>query len=219
MSTERTATVGGQRRIAASEAVLPPHVRLEGTAGRILSEALLLFAEKGFAGASIRDLANACGIRSASLYSHFPTKEHMLAELARIGHEEHHARLTAAASPPDAAPPARLRAVVRAHVLAHAQYPLLAIVADSELHALSPELAAPVLRLREKSRRILLGILDDGLAQGLFDVPDSYLALTAISGMGMRVANWYSPDTPYTPDQVADSYAEFALRLVGFSAS
>ncbi|MEO3784670.1 TetR/AcrR family transcriptional regulator [Actinocorallia sp. B10E7] len=214
MSTERTAVAEGQRRIAAFEARLPPHVRLEGTAGRILSEALLLFAEKGFAGTSIRDLANACGIRSASLYSHFPTKEHMLAELARIGHEEHHARLTAAATAA-ADPASRLRDVVRAHVLAHAQYPLLAIVADNELHSLSPELAEPIMRLRDTGRRLLLGILDDGLARGVFDVPDSYLALTAISGMGMRVANWYGPDTPYTPDQVADSYAEFALRLAG----
>ncbi len=215
MSTERTATAEGQRRIAAWEARLPPHARLEGTAGRILGEALRLFAEKGFAGTSIRDLANACGIRSASLYSHFPTKEHMLAELARIGHEEHHARLSAAASSSGPDPAARLRAVVRAHVLAHAQYPLLAIVADNELHALSPELAAPITALRDAGRRLLLTILDDGLSRGVFDVPDSYLALTAISGMGMRVANWYGPDAPYTPDHVADSYAEFALRLAG----
>ncbi len=50
---------------------------------------------------------------------------------------------------------------------------------------------------------------------GVFDVPDIYLALRAIGGMGMRVAFWYEPGCGMTPQHVADTYAEFALRLVG----
>ncbi len=201
-----------QRRIVANEVRLPPGVMLEGTQGRILCEALRLFAERGFYGTSIRDLAQACGIRSATLYAHFPTKEHVLAELVRVGHENHYARLLGAGGTD---PVSRLRAVVRAHVLAHAEYPLLAVVANNELHALSPEMAAPALLIRADGRQLLLDTLDAGVEAGVFHVPDSFMATTAISGMGMRVANWYDRGLPYTPEEIADTYAEFALRVAG----
>lgn len=213
MTNDRAAAPAAQRRIAASEVRLPDHVLLKGTSGRILREALLLFAERGFHGTSIRDLGDACEIRSATLYSHFPAKENVLAELVRIGHEEHHRRLVEADAAGPADPAARLRRVVRAHVLAHAEFPMLAVVADSELHALSPELARPALELRARGRRLLMDILDEGIAAGVFDVPDAFLTVTAISGMGMRVANWYDSAMPYDPEEVADTYAEFALRL------
>jgi len=41
----------------------------------ILEKALELFTEKGYIGASMGDIANAVGIRKASLYSHFDGKE------------------------------------------------------------------------------------------------------------------------------------------------
>ncbi|MFD1939597.1 TetR/AcrR family transcriptional regulator [Nonomuraea mangrovi] len=201
-----------RRRIAAEEVRLPPGFAVEGTAGRILREALRLFAERGFYGASIRDLADACEIRSATLYAHFPTKEHVLAELVRLGHENHHAHIKAAEG---AEPVAKLRELVRAHVLAHADYPLLAVVANNELHCLSDEMATPALVLRADGRQRLSDILHEGIAAGVFDLPDPYLAVTAISGMGMRVANWYGPDVPYQPLEIAETYAEFALRIAG----
>lgn len=195
-----------QRRIAADEVRLPPGVLLEGTRGRILREALRLFAERGFHGTSIRDLAEACGVRSATLYAHFPAKENVLAELVHLGHAAHHARLVSARGD---GPVGRLRAVVREHVLAHAEYPLLATVANNELHALSDELAAPTLLLRADGRQLLIDLLQE------FDVADPFLAMTAISGMGMRVAAWYTPALPYTPEEIADAYADMALRIAG----
>ncbi|WP_327084902.1 TetR/AcrR family transcriptional regulator [Nonomuraea sp. NBC_01738] len=212
MTNDRSAVLDAQRRILSEDVRLPPSVLLEGTRGRIVREALRLFAEKGFAGTSIRDLAQACEIRSATLYAHFPAKEQVLAELVGIGHEQHHAGLAAAGGDD---PVSRLRNIVTAHVLTHAEYPLLAVVANNELHALSPEEAAPALLLRADGRRLISEILNEGIAEGVFDLPDAFLAVTAISGMGMRVANWYTPDLPYTPEEIAGTYAEFALRLAG----
>ncbi|SDG23267.1 DNA-binding transcriptional regulator, AcrR family [Sinosporangium album] len=207
-----------QRRIAADEVRLPPGLLPDGRSGRILVEALRLFAEYGFHDTSIRDLAKASGIRSATLYTHYPSKEHVLAELIRLGHEAHHTALAAAL--PGTAPGSaeRLAALVRAHVLGCARYPLLASIANSELHALSPGLAAPSLLLRADSRQMMLDTINLGLDAGVFDVPDPFLALTAIAGMGIRVANWYGSATPYTPEDIADSYAAFALRLAGARA-
>lgn len=46
-----------------------------GTRERILDAALDLFARNGFAGTSVRQLAQAVGLRESSLYNHFAGKE------------------------------------------------------------------------------------------------------------------------------------------------
>ena len=45
------------------------------TKGRIVAEAFALFAERGYRGVSVRDIAAAVGIKDASLYNHFSGKQ------------------------------------------------------------------------------------------------------------------------------------------------
>ncbi len=44
-----------------------------------------LFAERGYDGTSLADVAEAVGIQKASLYHHIATKEDLLWEVARAG--------------------------------------------------------------------------------------------------------------------------------------
>lgn len=204
------------RRVVAMGAVLPEGVTPPGTRGRILQAGLELFAESGFAGASIRQIAGIVGINSATLYAHYPSKGHVLAALVRIGHEEMLARLTeaAAATRHDSAG-RQLAALVRAHVLLHTDYPLLAVVTNSELHALASDLAETSLELRERCRRMLADVLELGMESGEFSIDDPVLAVTAIGGLGVQVAQWFGPALDRTREQVADQYAQFALRIAG----
>lgn len=55
----------------------------EQTRRRVLETALELFAERGYAATSIRDLAVHLGITKAALYYHFASKEELLHELTR----------------------------------------------------------------------------------------------------------------------------------------
>ena len=203
------------RRLNAVAVELPEGVTPEGTRGRILRSALRLFAEFGYAGTSIRDIAQGAGINSATLYAHYASKERVLAELVLIGHRELHERLQKSLIRAGAGPVEQLSALVRAHALIHTDYPLLALVANSELHALSPDVAAPALMLREQSRQLLLQVLVRGTAEGDFDVDDVALASIAIGSMGIRIANWFGPDQPFTREQVAQAHVTFARRIVG----
>src|ERR1051325_1749247 len=54
-----------------------------------------LFAERGYHGTSLADLAEALGIQKASLYHHIDTKEDLLWEVARAGAVAFHAALDA----------------------------------------------------------------------------------------------------------------------------
>jgi hypothetical protein len=49
---------------------------------------------------------------------------------------------------------------------------------------------------------------------GAFAMPDVYLTAAAIGAMGIRVAEWWVPGDDYTADQIAETYAELALKLV-----
>jgi AcrR family transcriptional regulator len=53
----------------------------EVTRRRILEAANTLFAERGYAGTSMRDIAEHLGMTSAALYYHFPAKEELLSAL------------------------------------------------------------------------------------------------------------------------------------------
>lgn len=208
----------GSRRLAATVTAPLPGAAPSGARRLILETALRLFAERGYSGTSIRDIAKACDLQGPTLYSHYPSKEHVLAELVRVAHEEHLRRVRTALLDCQPDPRDQLAAYVRAHVRMHADFPMVCVVGNSELHMLSPELGAPIYQVRKQSEVILMDIAQRGIDRGLFKVPHPWLAVAAIGGMGLRVAFWFSPEAGIAADLVADSYAEFALRIMGTSA-
>jgi len=208
-------TEGGPRRLRANRAELPPSPASEGTRGRLLRAALGQFAEYGFAGTSIRDLGEAAGLSSAALYGFFPSKEHVLAEIVRIGHEQHLHVLRSALLDAGNDPAEQMAALVRAHVLVHARYPMLGLVANDEMHALSADMSAPALALRQQAELLTAEVVQRGVLAGRFQVDDPLLAVIAIGSMGLRVAHWFDPGQGYDAEQVADAYAEFASRILG----
>jgi AcrR family transcriptional regulator len=202
------------RRLAATTARLLPGLNSSGGSGRVLVAALKLFAEHGYAGASVRDVAAAAGVKPATIYAHYPSKEHILAELCRVGHEEQYRSVRTAVLESGGEPRGQIVAYVRAHVGFHTTYPMLAVVSNSELHVLSEDLGAATFVLRRESEGLLQEIIKRGAQSGAFKVVDPWLTVAAIGGMGLRVAYWFSPDYHLSAEQVAAGYARFALRLL-----
>jgi len=77
--------------------------------GRILDAALHLMAEQGSAGASMRQLANACELNVATLYHYFPSKADLLESVVR--ERRYGERLAQDAPPIDPTVAPRLRLV------------------------------------------------------------------------------------------------------------
>ena len=194
--------------------LLPSRSEADGTHRRLLEVALLTFGERGFHGVSVRELAAAAGIQPSSMYAHLASKEALLMELVMLGHEEHRDRLRAARDSAGADPLEQIRALVGAHVGFHAEYPLLARVANRELHALKPSRLEKVLKVRGESEAMLQATVAAGVAAGVFSVPDDWLAVAVIGGSGIRVADWWDPELGYTIEEVQETYAEFAVRLL-----
>lgn len=201
------------RRVSTERPELPPGAD-EGTRGAILLAALKLFAERGFHGTSIRQIGEAVGIKSASLYEHFASKEHILGRLMVIGHEALLTRLRAAVLETDTSARAQARAFVRAHVQAHCAYAMLAVVINHELHALSPEHAAPAMVLRHQAEVLGLEIVQRGVRDGEWDPPNLLATMAAIGSIGIRAAHWFQPSPELGTDELADYYAALALHML-----
>ena len=77
-------------------------------------QAARLFAEKGYHGTSIGDLAEAMGVQKGSLYAHIESKADLLWEVARDGAAAFHAALDAL--PDDARATDKIRLALRAHL-------------------------------------------------------------------------------------------------------
>jgi TetR/AcrR family transcriptional regulator, cholesterol catabolism regulator len=73
-----------------------------------------LFAEQGYQGTSLADLAEELGVQKPSLYHHIASKEDLLWEVAWDGAEAFHAALDSV--PPDAPASERIRLALRAHL-------------------------------------------------------------------------------------------------------
>jgi AcrR family transcriptional regulator len=192
---------------------LPPGSAEPSTRGRILAAGLGYFAELGYHGASIRDIASASGVQPAALYRHFPGKEDVLATLIYTGYDSLHRALRGAllSAPPD--PAAQLRTFVRVMVLAHTRHWRLALVVQREMYALSDDRAAPSLAIDRLIRDLIDDVVQRGTAQGVLSPSDSDAAVTALLDMLVRVATWYRPDHRDSPEAIADRYEALALRL------
>jgi AcrR family transcriptional regulator len=194
--------------------VLPPRAQAAGTLRRLYETALLLFGERGFHAVSVRDLTRELGLQASSLYAHVPSKQHLLGDLIRIGHEEHRDQLRLALLEVGAGPGDQIAALTRAHVRLHATYPLLTRVCNRELASIPPDQRDGILAIRLEAERLFLDVIDRGQRLGAFSAVDPMLAVAAIGAMGIRVAEWWSPDVGVTVDEVAETYALFATKLL-----
>jgi AcrR family transcriptional regulator len=196
-------------------ALLPPGTAADGTRRRILEAALRLFAAQGFHGSSMRELAKEVDLQASALYVHFPSKEHVLAELVRAGFEAHQAAIRGAVLGAGADPVSQLGAFVRTHARMHAQYPHLAIVIHTEMRVLSPELSAPALALRKESAALLFDVIQRGIALRRFSLPNVEVVASAIGAMGLRIPHWYTAASGLSIEELIEAQAELALRMVG----
>jgi TetR/AcrR family transcriptional regulator, cholesterol catabolism regulator len=89
------------------------------TPAAIVNRAAAIFAERGFEGTTVRDIGKAVGIKSASLYYHFPSKEKIFIAVSRLGVEIvfDAVRSAVEALPANASHRERIGTAVRTHLV------------------------------------------------------------------------------------------------------
>jgi AcrR family transcriptional regulator len=172
------------------------------------------FADKGFHATTTRDIASGAGLSPAGVYVHFGTKEELLFNLSRSGHESA-LRLLRGAIADGPTPTEQLANVMARFTEWHVEQYQVARVVQYEHHHLTPEHHAEVLALRKEMDGLVRGILERGVADGAFTVDDSGDTALALLSIVVDVARWYSPTIRRSPAQIGATNAALALRLVG----
>ncbi len=181
--------------------------RLTAAAGRS-------FAERGFSATTTRDIAARAGMSPAAVYVHHSSKEELLFLISRDGHDAALRVVTAAAASSED-PGQQLWATVREFALWHAVHHSVARVVQYEGCALSREHHALIASRRRAIEQVLRDVIEFGVQRGDFHCDDVPGTTMAILSLVVDVARWYRDGGPRTPDQIADLYAELALRMVG----
>src|SRR5688572_9932602 len=148
-------------------------------------EAARLFAERGYHGTSIGDLAAAMGVQTGSLYAHMASKQGLLYETMREGAAAFHAALDAI----DEALPAteRIRLALRAHLRVVAEQLDVATVFVREWRYLEGDRREEILAERRRYEERLRSLFREGREHGELrtDLDESAAAPLALSA-----ANW-----------------------------
>src|SRR5437870_13374729 len=171
-------------------------------------QAARLFAEKGYHGTSVGDLAGAMGVQKGSLYAHIESKADLLWEVAREGAAAFHAGLDTV--PDDAPAIEKIRLGLRAHLRVVSEQLEIATVFVKEWHYLEGERREQFLAERRRYEERFRAFFRAGRELGELrtDLDDATATLLALSA-----ANWaYTwPRPAEDTDALADRFYAFLL--------
>ena len=180
---------------------------------RMIEAAVDAFAERGYHATTTRDIATRVGLSPAALYVHFPSKQALLTQISRLGHEAA-VELVESSMVGIDDPMGRLQAVIHAFAAWHAEHHLVARVVQVELSALADDDRRAVIALRQQIERQVQRQLEAGVAAGQMEVSDTRAVARALLSLSVDVSRWYDPKSNETPEGIGLLYADLATRMV-----
>jgi len=180
----------------------------------LLSSAVRCFAANGYHATTTRDIATGVGLSPAALYVHFPSKELVLFEIMRAGHERALAYIQDPAADAAADPTSRLRTIVFRYTAWHARHHVAARVCQFELPGLTAEHYEEILRIRHQTNDVFRDVVARGVAAGAFAPTEVNRVVRGMLSLSIDLVRWYRLDGAESPEQLGEFYAELALKMV-----
>lgn len=179
---------------------------------RIVRSAARLFREKGFRAATVRELAEAAGMQSGSLFYFFRNKEEILVAVMEEGMADVHAAVAAAQA--GGGPVAAFRLMAQRHLEG-----ILDRDADHmtvmlyETRALPSAAERHVRQLRRDYEGMWEAQIDALIAVGCWRGAESpRLSRMALMGAMNWAVQWFRPDRGDTIDALVDTLAQLFLK-------
>jgi AcrR family transcriptional regulator len=175
----------------------------------VLDHATEVFCEKGYEGASMRDLSRASGMSLAGLYHYFESKERLLYLIQKHTFttilENLKARLAGTFEP---------EKQIRAFILNHLEYFLVnqqgMKVLSHEDEALKNGLASEIAAIKREYYRICLGLMEALKRERGLDF-DARTAVMSLFGMINWIYTWYNPRVDGGAEELAQRMGDIFL--------
>jgi AcrR family transcriptional regulator len=183
-----------------------------GRRAELLALAADMFAERGFVSTTVRDIADAAGILSGSLYHHFDSKESMVDEILRDFLGElwgRYQEIMAAELDPRATVEAMVVASFECIDRRHAE---VAIFQNESKHLSQFERFGYLADRNAEFRKLWIGLLEDGIRAGVFRAGlDVELVYRFIRDTVWVAVRWYRPGGALSARTVAEQYLAIVL--------
>ena len=180
----------------------------------VIEAAIRVFHQKGYASASIQDVADEVGVLKGSLYHYIDSKDDLLARIFEDS-AGHFTAMVGEASGLDEQPVEWLRSFARACSLWYLQNIERVTIYVTEWKHLTGKRLKEVVLIREDYERRLAGLIGEvveaGEATPELDVNyATYFIFGALNGL----PTWYRRRGPDSAERIADAYAELIVATV-----
>ena len=183
-------------------------------APQIIDAAARVFAERGFHGATTQDIADVLGIRQASLYYYFSSKEAALELVCLRGVEGFFEAAKMIAARPERARK-RLISLIESHLSPLIDRADFVKVFLNERQHLPRESRRRIGRWSRGLERIFEDVIKEGVAKGEFRADlDIRLATLAILGMCNAASSWQGKENIDVTD-IAEEFARLVIDGMG----
>jgi len=189
-----------------------PATRFDRRLAQILDHATDVFCEKGYEGASMRDLSRASGMSLAGLYYYFESKERLLFLIQKhtfttVVHRLK-SRLERVSDPEQ-----RIRIFILNHLEYFLANPASMKVLSHEAEALKNGFASEVAAIKREYYRICVGLLDELKSdRGLRF--STRIAVLSLFGMMNWIYTWHNSRVDADAGQLASEMSDIFLRGV-----
>jgi AcrR family transcriptional regulator len=199
---------------AAAAASEPPRRRRQNRDAEVLDAAINVFCERGYAAATLQDVAQAVGMLKGSLYYYFDSKESLLFrilsdadEQVRVIFEEVLALEVTATE--------RLRAFLLRHIQWYLNNLELARVTFHEWTSLTGDLLAEQKQRRRDYDDFVQRLIHDCQSEGTISSDLSVtLAANYLLGAINATPDWYRREGPVSPEELAALYTDLTMAML-----
>ena len=187
-----------------------PETRFDRRLGKILAHATKVFYEKGYEGASMRDLARASGTSLSGLYHYFESKEKLLYLIQKhtfstiVGRLRE--RLDQVSDPEQ-----RIRALIFNHLEYFLANREAMKVLSHEADVLKNGFGAEVAAIKREYYRLCIGLLDDFKAAKGLEF-SSRMAVLSLFGMMNWIYTWHNPRVDGDAQSLSQGMAAIFLQ-------
>lgn len=178
---------------------------------QVIRKAAELFREKGYAAASMRDLAQKMGIEAASLYSHIRSKEEILQHLCFDMATEFRKSLCEVEKQKGPASE-KLRNGIVGHIEVMAKDLTASAVFMNEHRHLSQPYLREFLLLRINYINRFKNIIEEGIASGEFKPIDKKLAVMTLFSSLNWMPQWYDPHSNIVPADLGQQLSDMLVN-------
>ncbi len=213
MTASSSITVPRAARSRGTGATAAAESRFDRRLGEILGHATEVFRDKGYEGASMRDLSRATGMSLAGLYHYFGSKERLLYLIQKGTFttiiEQLKARLEGVTEPEQR---------IRIFILNHLEYFVanqsgLKVLAHED-EVLNGEFGAELASIKRQYYRICVGLMED-LKRARNLEFNSRTAVMSLFGMINWIYTWYNPRVDGGAKELAQQMGDIILKGVG----